>query len=62
MPTETAGSPSFGTGSRVEMHFAGTDDQVLVDVELDGIDESLETRATLLLDLCSRYRLTPEAS
>ncbi|MFG3604647.1 hypothetical protein [Micromonospora chersina] len=36
---------------RVEMHFAGTDDQVLVDVELDGTDESFEIRAALLLDL-----------
>lgn len=47
---------------RVEMHFAGTDDQVLVDVELDGTDESFEIRAALLLDLCSSYRLTREAS
>ena len=47
---------------RVEMHFAGTDDQVLVDLELDGTDESFEIRAALLLDVCSSYRLAPEAS
>ncbi|MEV6373812.1 hypothetical protein [Micromonospora musae] len=47
---------------RVEMHFAGTGDQVLVDVELGGTDESFEIRAALLLDLCSSYRLTPETT
>ncbi|GII54832.1 hypothetical protein Pth03_32210 [Planotetraspora thailandica] len=48
---------------RVEMHFARTrtDDTVLVDVELDGIDKPLEIRTALLLDVCNRYRLTPEA-
>ncbi len=48
---------------RVEMRFARTrtDDTVLVDVELDGIGEPLEIRAALLLDVCSRYRLTAEA-
>lgn len=46
---------------RVEMHFASTDDQVLVDVELEGTDEPFEIRAALLLGVCSSYRLTPEA-
>ena len=41
---------------RADMKFAGTDDQVLVDVELDGTDESFEIRVALLLDVCSRYR------
>ncbi|SNT65596.1 hypothetical protein SAMN05421812_12445 [Asanoa hainanensis] len=46
---------------RVEMRFARTDETVLVDVELDGIGEPLEVRIGLLLDLCNRYRLTPDA-
>ncbi|MET9880383.1 hypothetical protein ABZZ36_38125 [Actinacidiphila glaucinigra] len=47
---------------RVEMRFARTrtDDTVLVDVELNGIDEPLEIRIALLLDVCNRYRLRPE--
>jgi hypothetical protein len=51
----------LGGQPRVEMHFAGADDQVLVDVELDGTDESFEIRAALLLDVCSSFRLAPEA-
>nr|WTA65805.1 hypothetical protein OHB51_25380 [Micromonospora sp. NBC_00855] len=47
---------------RVELHFAAAEDSVLVDVELDGNDERFEVRAALLLDVCSRYQLTPQAT
>ncbi|MFA1541375.1 hypothetical protein [Actinomadura monticuli] len=47
---------------RVEMHFAGGDDRVLVDVELDGTDQSFEIRAALLLNICSTYHLAPKVS
>lgn len=43
----------------VELRLSRADQQVLVDVELDGITESLEIRAALLLDLCNRYELIP---
>lgn len=52
----------FNGQPRVEMRFAaGRDDVVLVEVEFDGSDEPFELRTSLLLDLCNRYRLTPEA-
>ncbi|MFE1292444.1 hypothetical protein [Streptomyces sp. NPDC058751] len=47
--------------SRVELFFAkAPDGDVLVDVELEGLNEILEIRCSQLLDICCQYRLVRE--
>ncbi|WP_229070486.1 hypothetical protein [Actinoplanes sp. DH11] len=48
--------------TRVELYFAkAPDGDVLVDVELEGLDPDNASRCAELLDICCQYRLLREA-